>query len=215
MSDITTEQDVEKKDPLQDLPDDVKTRISEIVGAAMEETKKSVTADMDRRVTKLAQERDEAFKTVEEFKKSQMADEERRKYEMEQREAELNSMKAEIELQKVTLKKEQLLTEAGLDKKLMKIIAGKDLETFRNNLEEYKELMKSDANKLVTERIGNANPTPGAGNAQPVKIEGNPFVEDGFNMTEAARLWNTERAEAEKLVSQARAAGKLSKRWTL
>ena len=187
--------------------------VSDMLANREEEIKKQMQSEIDRRVTNLVKENKTLLDQQENVKLQSMTEQERLQVELEKLRLDFSRAQQETERARVEKQKLELLSEKGFNNKYMDLIAGESLEDFENKLSIFTEMMKADIDKAVRAKFADsAEPKTGQTN---VNVDGNPFSIDGENMTEAGRLYNTNKPEALKLIAKAKAAGKLLKHWNI
>lgn len=122
--------------------------------AKMEEEKVKAVEDAKKEMTD---------KAAEEAKLSGMSEEEKAAYEASKKEQSLADREAALALRELRADTKSLLAEQGLPVDVMESVIGKDLETTKQNIANFKKHVDAEVNKQVTARLTGKTPERGTG----------------------------------------------------
>lgn len=104
-----------------------------------------------------------ADKAAEEAKHSGMSEEEKAEYETGKKEQNLAEREAALALRELKAETKTLLAEQGLPVDAMDSVLGKDLETTKQNIANFKKILDNTVNEQVTTRLKGKTPERGTG----------------------------------------------------
>lgn len=102
-------------------------------------------------------------KAAEEAKLSGMTAEEKAEYEAGKKEQELAERESALALRELQAETKSLLAEQGLPVDVMESVIGKDLETTKQNIANFKKHVDATVNAQVTARLKGVTPSQGTG----------------------------------------------------
>lgn len=102
-------------------------------------------------------------KAAEEAKLSGMSEEEKAEYEAGKKEQNLADREAALALRELKAETKTLLAEQGLPVDTMDSVLGKDLETTKQNIANFKKILDNTVNEQVTARLKGKTPERGTG----------------------------------------------------
>lgn len=122
-------------------------------------------ADMEAEKTAAVEavKKEIADKAAEEAKLSGMTPEEKAEYEAGKKEQNLADREAALALRELKADTKALLAEQGLPVDVMESVIGKDLETTKQNIANFKKHVDAEVNKQVTARLKGKTPERGTG----------------------------------------------------
>jgi len=128
-----------------------------------EEVEKMIQAESDRKVSLALQRKEKELskKLTEAEKLAKMSDEDRMRYQLEQKEAELQAKEREYLLRDNKMASMKVLADKGLPVELVDFVVDEDAETMNNKITKLEKYIKDSVAQQVKAKVGGSTPKQG------------------------------------------------------